>query len=81
MKTKEKATLSTSKTRGFRLNSSTDKALQALADKSGKTRTAVLEWLIEQEYRRRIELGQIPSDQDLYDLFGPGGKVAWSGKH
>lgn len=57
--------------KGFRLSRDVITALDQLADKSGHSRTHVLEYLIEQEYRRRVEAGQIPPDQNLFDLFGP----------
>ena len=53
---------------GFRLDQQALQALDVLAEKAGKTRVQVLEWLIEREYRKRVETGQIPADKDLFDL-------------
>jgi len=69
------------KSQAFRLESDASQALDRLALKSGRSKTAVLEYLIEQEYRKRVAIGQIPPEQDLFDLFGPVSRGEQDDKH
>lgn len=65
----------TKEQKNFRLAPEVLEALRVLSSRAMKSETETLEWLIEEEFRKRVQRGDIPSDQDPFDLMSTSRKL------